>query len=110
MQLFPHQTADPMYRNLAVLTGKVYLSWQAQSFANEKAAVVGKGQYTPRLYHFTKASAFYVRAEELASVLMSAAMVVNGNLGANWAPANAGRFSYNLTLWGWASKDTMACG
>ena len=37
-------TADPMYRNLAVLTGKVHMSWQAQRFADE-GAVLGAWGY-----------------------------------------------------------------
>ncbi|GAB4817969.1 hypothetical protein N2152v2_005015 [Parachlorella kessleri] len=84
IELFPFKSADPMYRNFAVLTGKLYLSWQAQEFA-EKGAKVGQPGYKranpPHGYHFNSKSAFHVAIEELVPLLRTAAWVVKANQG-----------------------------
>ncbi len=87
-----------MYRNLAVLTGKVYLSWQAQSFA-EANPDLSSAPYQKHAYHFSPASAFFLDAAEVAQLVKAAAWVLKGNLGAQWAPSNAANFSMALTPW-----------
>ena len=106
-----------MYRNFAVLTGKVYLSWQAQEFA-EKGAKVGQPGYTRGYeshggYHFNSKSAFNVTVEELVPLLQSAAWVVKANQGDGWTPSNAYAFHTYLCPWSdtkYSYKAWTACG
>ena len=99
--------ADPMYRNLAVLTGKAYLAWQAQRFADEAADDPGaRSWYHPDRYQFSPASNFYVDVPQLMRLLEAAAAAVRGGLGAGWAPANAAAFSRDLTHWFDRARDT----
>ena len=108
MQLFPHESSDPMYRNMAMLTGKVYLSWQAQAFTHPNATL-GAAGYLPTYgeagYHFNSNSAFRVDTGQLAPILQSAALVVRTNMGVGWVPVNADKHTTRLTPW---SNQTLA--
>jgi hypothetical protein len=80
-----------MYRNLAVQTGKAYLSWQAPDFLVPfKYASLKKGRDA---YHFTPASDFRVDTTELAELLLAAAALVKNTLGTNWFRSGGGEYS-----------------
>lgn len=86
-----------MYRNLAVLSGKMYISWQAQKFGDTDSAIWKT--YTKQAYHFSNQSSFEVDVKEFSEILNAASMVVRGSRGAAWVPANANKFTTDLTPW-----------
>jgi Glycosyltransferase 61 len=87
IELFPYGDADPMYRNLAVQTGKTYLSWQAEKYLRPLNETI----VLPDDYHFTNLSNFRVDIDALKPLLKSASLVVRNSIGTNWLTSLEGR-------------------
>lgn len=106
IELFPYGDADPMYRNLAVQSGKIYMSWQAEKYL----LPLDKETLTPDMYHFTNASDFQVDVSALKPLLKSAAIVVRNMLGTNWLTSD-GRAYYRkyCTLCTLGGEHSSSC-
>lgn len=90
LELFPYADADPMYRNLAVQTGKAYLSWQAGAFATPFDWKKIGPRRSKDVYHFSNASDFEVDTEKVGGLAAAAAAMVRNTLGTNWFPSGGG--------------------
>ena len=97
LELFPYGDADPMYRNMAVQTGKTYFSWQASEFSTPFDWKGIGPRKSKDIYHFTNASDFEVDMDEVKPLLRTAAATVRNNLGLNWAPSH-GTTAYSTFL------------
>lgn len=98
IELFPYADADPMYRNLAVQTGKSYFIWQASRHANPNIKLYDPHKINTimaarHIYHFSNESNFFVDAKALRSLVLSATFSVRNSLGTNWFPSHGGEFS-----------------
>ena len=100
VELFCFGSSDPMYRNMAVQTGKTYMGWQAQHFAEkmdaDELAIVKKQ------YHFKPKSHFYVDIDEYTKLIKMAAAVARGGVGESWMPtveSSRKHFVTELTPW-----------
>lgn len=91
LEVFPYGFADPMYRNMAIMTGKIYLSWQNPDIA--KAFGNTNGRHTNSI----------VDVPALMAVVLSAKHVVNNNA-ANKFVRTSGE-PYDRHLCDWCSKE-----
>lgn len=105
IELFPHKSSDPVYRNLATQTGKSYMGLQATEFVDAKLAEEAKHSY-----HFHNASNFYVDIEMYVKLLRSGEMIVRGSVGDNWMPALKEMHSFDTSMCPWSSVSHDACG
>ncbi|KAH7619344.1 putative EGF domain-specific O-linked N-acetylglucosamine transferase [Nannochloris sp. 'desiccata'] len=87
IELFPYADADPMYRNLALQTGKSYLSWQAPAFSQPFDWKKIGPKRSRDIYHFTNVSDFEVKVSEFVPLVTAAAATVRNTLGTNWFPS-----------------------
>lgn len=91
LEVFPWGFADPMYRNMAIMTGKIYLSWQNP----DKSKAVGDTN--------DRNTNTIVDIPALMAVVTSAKHVVNNNV-ANKFVRTSGE-PYDRKLCGWCGED-----
>ncbi len=87
IELFPYADADPMYRNLALQSGKSYLSWQAPAFSQPFDWKKIGPKRSRDIYHFTNVSDFEVKVSEIVPLATAAAATVRNTVGTNWFPS-----------------------
>lgn len=81
IELYPSGWASPMYRNLAVMSGKTFFAYQAK---NESAGL-------------SRNSDYHVDTKEIGDILHVANQVMHNNYGDNWGDAVFGR-PYNVVI------------
>lgn len=86
IELFPFESAHTMYRNLAVLSGKTYLSWQTKKFDD---VLIQKGTVH-------RGHSYVVNITELTRVLQTAKMIVANNVDDRWIRSDGTLYEYRL--------------
>jgi hypothetical protein len=104
IELFPHKSSDPVYRNMATQTGKSYMGLQATEFVDAELA-----EKAEKSYHFRSASNFYVDLERYVKLLRSGEMIVRGSVGDSWMPALKEMHSFDTAMCPWSSVSHDEC-
>lgn len=105
IELFPWGFADPMYRNMAVMTGTIYLAWQNV----QEMHVFGPHGKKPPDFADRNTNT-YVNCTTFQPIVQAAMHVVSANIAERFMYSNMVQF--NRTLCGWCSRyeRTGSCG
>lgn len=97
LEVFPWGFADPMYRNMAIMTGKIYLSWQNP----DKAKAVGDTN--------DRNTNSIVDVPALMAVVTSAKHVVNNNAADKFVRTSGEPYERQLCGWCEDKQRLYAC-
>ncbi|MEW5320151.1 MAG: hypothetical protein WDW38_011248 [Sanguina aurantia] len=98
-EIFPYDFADPMYRNMAIMTGKVYFAWQNARKENAQG-----------LETMHRSSNTIADVPSLMAVLSSVRDVVSNNAGAKFFRPSGEPYMRGLCDWCSHDQKHFACG
>lgn len=97
LEIFPFGFADPMYRNMAIMTGKTYLSWQNP----DKSKAVGNTE--------DRNTNSIVDVPALMAIVTSAKHVVNNNVANKFLRSDGNPYDRHLCAWCEEKDRSFAC-